>query len=120
MQDIGAAHPLEPSHRIADRVVADVTHMEPAGRIGQHLEAIELALRRSPRRGPGPFGSPALLPRTLEIVEHISIVVPHVPPGVAVHLGPCPAGLLGSRHSSSLPRARPADAARPPDAISGS
>ena len=62
----------------------------------------------------------ALLPRTLEIVEHISIVVPHVPPGVAVHLGPCPAGLLGSRHSSSLPHARPADPPRAPDAISGS
>src|SRR5262249_50651110 len=65
VQDVEAAHPLQARHDVANHVVADVPDVRVAGRVREHLEAIELRLR-------GVFGdlerarrAPALLPLAL-------------------------------------------------------
>src|SRR6185436_3836200 len=42
MQDIEALQTFEPGERVADGVVADVTHVQKPGRIRQHFKRIEL------------------------------------------------------------------------------
>src|SRR5262249_55574494 len=63
MEHLESAGALEARHRIADGVIAHVAHVEPARRVGQHLEAIELRAlrirnvvdREGPRLGPDPL-----------------------------------------------------------------
>ena len=42
MQDVKPSHPLGPGDHVADHVVAHVTDVRVAGRIGKHHEAVEL------------------------------------------------------------------------------
>ena len=46
VQHVVPAHPHKPRQRIANRVVAHVPHVQLAAGIRQHLQAIELRLRR--------------------------------------------------------------------------
>jgi hypothetical protein len=41
VENLEAARALEPGHRIADGVIADVAHVEPAGGVREHLEAVK-------------------------------------------------------------------------------
>ena len=43
-QHVVALHPQLPGHHVVDRVIAHVPHVQPAGRVGQHRDAVELAL----------------------------------------------------------------------------
>jgi hypothetical protein len=40
VQDVEAAHPLEAGDDVADRVVADVSHVDAPRRIGEHLQKV--------------------------------------------------------------------------------
>jgi hypothetical protein len=46
LQDVLAVHALEAADDVADRVVAHVAHVQRAGRIRQHRQAVELRLGR--------------------------------------------------------------------------
>ena len=50
VQHVEAAHPLHARHHVADDVVADVPDVRVAGRIREHLQAVELRPRRIDRR----------------------------------------------------------------------
>ena len=63
VQHVVAAHPLEARQEIADRVHAHVAHVDAAGRVREHLEAVVLR----PRGILGDAELPALLPDPLPL-----------------------------------------------------
>ena len=74
MQHVVPLHPPGPGDHVADHVVADVTDVRVAGRVGEHHEAVELGavgiLGHLERAG----GPPPLLPLPL---DSLGIVVAH-------------------------------------------
>ena len=74
MQHVVAAHPLGARHHVADDVVPHVADVSVAGRIREHLEAVELRARRIDGHLEGARVSPAFLPL---LVEFLRMVVGH-------------------------------------------
>ncbi len=69
MQHIEALQPLHPRDDVADDVVADVPHVGVARRVGKHLEAVELGLRRIFGDFKGAALGPALLPLSIDVLR---------------------------------------------------
>ena len=74
VQHVEAAHPLEAGEHVADGVDAHVAHVDAAGRIREHLEAVVL-------RPAGVLGHlellgvlPDRLPLRLDLAEGISVL----------------------------------------------
>ena len=73
VEDAKALHPLVPGKRIADRVVADVAHVQHAGRVRKHLEDVVLGLS-GVRRGPeDTLVGPVLLPLRLDFAWPVRV-----------------------------------------------
>ncbi len=74
VQDVETLQPLQPRDDVADDVVADVPDVRVPGRVGEHLEAVELRLR-------GVFGDfkrPGLGPVRLPfLVEFLRMIIGH-------------------------------------------
>ena len=68
MQHVVAAHPLRARHHVADDVVAHVSDVGVAGRIREHLEAVELRLRPIDLNLECACGRPLLLPLRIEFL----------------------------------------------------
>ena len=80
VEDVEALHDLEPGDDVADRVVPDVAHVDVAGGVGVHLEAVELRLGGVFGHAEGPAFAPGLLPLGfdgLEIVRFRSLGTIH-------------------------------------------
>src|SRR5262249_20752979 len=73
VQHVVAAHPLVAAHRVPDGVVPDVPHVDPAGRIREHLQAVVLgAARLLPRPEEAGF-LPLPLPLGVDVLERVVI-----------------------------------------------
>ena len=66
MQNIIPASPVIACHHIAKRVVANMSHMDPARRVGEHLEDVIFRLVRTGFRDKAFVGFPAFLPFGLD------------------------------------------------------
>ncbi len=62
MQHVKPAHPLETAYYITYRVVADMSHMNPAGGVRKHLQQVVFWPERVFRHLEGLVGFPMLLP----------------------------------------------------------
>src|SRR5207253_1525338 len=85
MQDVEAAHPLVARQDVADRVHPDVPHVDPAGRVREHLEAVEFRPARVlgdaellPRL-PGPLPFRLELSEGVTVGGHSAKFLPHLP-----------------------------------------
>ena len=58
VEDVGPGHALLAGDDVADRVVADVAHVDAAGGIGVHLETVDTSGWRGPRGPRRPFRPP--------------------------------------------------------------
>ena len=74
VQDVVPTHPFQARERIADAVVPHVPHVGMAGRIGEHLEAVELRLGVIDRDLKCVRGRPFLLPF---LIEFLRMVIGH-------------------------------------------
>jgi len=79
VQHVEPAHALLAGHHVANHVVANVAHVSVPGRIGEHLEAVELRLRRVLGHLEGTGLHPALLPLPVErlryVLAHVSVLL---------------------------------------------
>ena len=73
MEDARAGHALLPGDDVADRIVADVAHVDAAGRVGVHFQAIELGTGRVLAGFEGPLVLPGLLPFGLDRGEVVGL-----------------------------------------------
>src|SRR5207244_3801960 len=62
VQDIVAAHRLEPGQHVPDGIVTHMAHVDAAGGVGEHLQAVELGTRRVFGHTEGLLLSPFPLP----------------------------------------------------------
>ncbi len=62
MEHIKSAHPFIAGNYVADYIVAHMAHMYVAGRIGEHLEAVEFVERCLLFHGKKPLCFPYILP----------------------------------------------------------
>src|SRR5262249_45251383 len=69
MQDVESAHPLHASHHIADDVVANVADVPLTGRVGEHLQAVELRAARIDRDFECLVRRPFLLPLVVDLLR---------------------------------------------------
>jgi hypothetical protein len=76
VQHVEPAHPLQPRNDVADRVVADVSHVRVSGRIREHLEAVILRLGRILGDFEGARRLPAFAPLLLDC---LGLVLRHDP-----------------------------------------
>ncbi len=75
VQHVEAAHPLRARHHVADHVVADVADVGVPRRVGEHLEAVELGLRRVFGHLERAAVPPPLLPLLL---DGLRVVLAHI------------------------------------------
>ena len=73
MEDVETGHDLLAGDDVADRVIPDVAHVDPAGRIRVHLQAIVLRLGRVLDGFEGPFFLPGALPLALDGGEIVGL-----------------------------------------------
>ena len=71
VQHVEAAHPLHARHHVADQVVADVPDVRVAGRVREHLEAVELLARGIFDDLEDRVGCPARLPFLVELLRFV-------------------------------------------------
>ncbi|OQB56444.1 MAG: hypothetical protein BWX98_01829 [Candidatus Aminicenantes bacterium ADurb.Bin147] len=69
MENIIPPHHLKPGDHVADGIVADVAHVDPARRIGIHLEGVKLRAAGIGGRGESAGGVPLHLPAGLDGLE---------------------------------------------------
>ncbi len=62
MEDVEPLHPLVPGDDVADRIVPHMADVDPAGRVGEHLEKIVFLFIRVFRDTENPLFLPVLLP----------------------------------------------------------
>ena len=74
VQDVEAAHASLARDHVADRVVADVAHVDAAGRIRKHLEAVELRTGRVGADLVGTLLGPARLPALLDGMRIVAVL----------------------------------------------
>ena len=99
MQHGKALRALVARDHVADRVVAHVAHVNPAGRIGEHLEHVVFGPGRIVRRLEGAPVLPDALPLGFGVVERVARHRRRLPPRS------CGASVQGSRaDNSSQPR----------------
>ena len=72
MQHVEALRPLVARDHVAERVVAHVAHVDPAGRIGEHLEHVVFGPARIGRRGEGAPLLPDALPLGFGVLERVA------------------------------------------------
>ena len=65
VEHVAAHQSVEAGHGVANRVIADVSHVHAAGGVGEHLEAVELRLRVVDFDFEGTCFGPRLLPTSL-------------------------------------------------------
>ncbi len=73
MENVVALRPLEPADHVAQRVVAHVTHVNPARRIGKHLEHVVLGPLCIGRGSEDPPIIPASLPLGLDLLVRVTV-----------------------------------------------
>ena len=118
MQHRMAARPLVARHHVAERVVADVPHMQLAAGIGEHLEHVVFrpVRRRDVRHVEAAATVPGVLPARLSAAE----VVARPGRGVGTGIHGRHRAVLGAAHRLLLParRMRPAmDQPAPPASV---
>ena len=74
LQDVAAVHAPVPGQCIADRVVAHVSHVQPAGGVGQHRQAVVLAAAVAFLGAKAPCILPASLNDSLDIPVAVFLI----------------------------------------------
>src|SRR6185295_1023047 len=87
-------------------IVAHVPHVQPAGGVRQHLQAIKPRTGRKAGRHEGPIRVPTILPFALDGIERVAVLLRHRPlafPDRAVILAGTPGATPRTPISTSYP-----------------